>query len=181
VARPAAPIVRRPSYGAPFLHGPVIGRRPFVSYSPFVSLAPIYALPIWEVPIDPLPFDQARWYYSNPASPAQNNDQAELADRVDRLTQEIGRLQEELASREVRETPIGARESPETPSTPTLLIFRDGHRVEIQSYVIAGQTLWIVDETTAAKIPLSDLDLAATRRENLQRGINFLIPSPNKN
>jgi hypothetical protein len=45
----------------------------------------------------------------------------------------------------------------------------------VQNYMIAGQTLWVVDEQEATKIPLSDLDLDATRRENQANGVRFLL------
>jgi hypothetical protein len=37
-----------------------------------------------------------------------------------------------------------------------------------------GQTFWILDETNATAIALSELDIAATRVENERRGIRFL-------
>jgi len=52
-----------------------------------------------------------------------------------------------------------------------VLVFRDGRRQEIQSYAIAGTTLWIFGETEAVRIPLSSLDLEAMAKENLGRGI----------
>lgn len=55
-----------------------------------------------------------------------------------------------------------------------MLIFRDGHQIEIQGYAIVGQTLVTSSEDGFKKIPLSDLNLDVTRNENLKRGINFM-------
>ncbi len=59
-----------------------------------------------------------------------------------------------------------------------VLVFRDGHRMEIQNYAIVGQTLWVFEERVATKILLSDLDLDATQREN--RGSGLRLPSQEK-
>jgi hypothetical protein len=48
--------------------------------------------------------------------------------------------------------------------------------MEIQNYAIVGQTLWVLDEKLATKIPVSDLDIEATQQENHSRGMRFLAP-----
>ena len=61
---------------------------------------------------------------------------------------------------------------------PTVLVFRDQHKREIQNYAIVGQTLWNFSPQHAEKIPLADLDLAATVKANDDRGITFKVPAP---
>lgn len=58
----------------------------------------------------------------------------------------------------------------------TVLVFRDQHKEEVTNYAIVGQTLWNFSEQHARKIPLSDLDLAATTKANDERGVDFRIP-----
>jgi hypothetical protein len=58
----------------------------------------------------------------------------------------------------------------------TVLVFRDQHRQEVRNYAIAGGTLWVLNEQTAKKISLADLDLAATVRMNDERGVDFQVP-----
>lgn len=78
-------------------------------------------------------------------------------------------------------TPSSAAREPQagSPIIPaTVLVFRDHHKQEVQSYAIVGQTLW--NFTTAQqieKIALTDLDLAATVKVNNERGRSFRIPS----
>jgi hypothetical protein len=76
------------------------------------------------------------------------------------------------------ESPAAAQQ-PETKGNkiPTILIFRKGRREEVQNYVIVGKTLWIVTEQQARKLPLSELDLEATRKANQHRGVEFLPPA----
>ena len=99
------------------------------------------------------------------------NDSA-LRDEVDRLADEVERLREEQEARQAAPSP---RPAPEQ-APPTVLVFRDGHRSQVQNYGIVGQTLWVFTEQHA-KYPLSDLDLPATKSANEKRGIEFALPS----
>lgn len=61
---------------------------------------------------------------------------------------------------------------------PAVLVFRDGHKQEVQSYVIVRQTLWnFTAPQRIEKISLTDLDLPATVKANNERGRSFSIPS----
>lgn len=60
------------------------------------------------------------------------------------------------------------------PAPMTTLVFRDGHKAEVQNYAIIGDNL--IDVTRSAvikKIPLSPLDLDETRRVNEANGVDF--------
>lgn len=57
----------------------------------------------------------------------------------------------------------------------TVLVFRDGHKEEVQNYAIVGQTLWNFIPQHRQKIPLSDLDLQATAKANEERGVDFHV------
>ena len=66
---------------------------------------------------------------------------------------------------------------PPSPIIPlTVLVFRDQHQQEIQNYAIVGQTLWNFASQRTQKIPLADLDLAATEKANDDRGVTFRLP-----
>jgi hypothetical protein len=65
---------------------------------------------------------------------------------------------------------------PVTVQPTTVLIFKDGHRSEVVNYAIVGDTLFQFVEGRARKIPLSDLDLAATLKVNEDQGIDFAVP-----
>jgi len=70
---------------------------------------------------------------------------------------------------------------PDTQVVPTtVLIFRDQHKEEVQNYAIVGQTLWNFAQQHKQKIPLSDLDLAATIKANDDRGVEFHVPGANE-
>jgi len=59
----------------------------------------------------------------------------------------------------------------------TVLVFSDEHKQEIHNYAIVGQTLWNFNPQHTQKIPLSDLDIPATTKENEDRGVDFRLPS----
>jgi hypothetical protein len=62
------------------------------------------------------------------------------------------------------------------PLEPTTLVFKDGHKLEVENYAIIGQTLFDMTPGHARKVPLADLDLEATRRVNDERGVTFALP-----
>jgi len=65
---------------------------------------------------------------------------------------------------------------PETPQPTTTLVFKDGHQVEVENYAIVNQTLYDLTSGHPRKIALADLDLAATEKQNDDRGITFQLP-----
>ncbi len=60
--------------------------------------------------------------------------------------------------------------------SPTVLVYRDQHKQEIQNYAIVGQTLWNFAPGHTQKIPLTSLDLPATEKANDDRGVTFQVP-----
>jgi hypothetical protein len=62
------------------------------------------------------------------------------------------------------------------PQPPTLVVFKDGHTVELGNYAIVGANLFDLTPGHPRKIALADLDLEATRKQNDDRGISFQLP-----
>ena len=69
-----------------------------------------------------------------------------------------------------------AAESPVPDQPQTLLVFKDGHQLEVQNYAVIGDTLYDLTPGRHHKIPLADLDLASTAKQNDDRGIDFSLP-----
>jgi hypothetical protein len=65
----------------------------------------------------------------------------------------------------------------ETPEPSTVLVFRDQRKQEVQNYAIVGQTLFSFSGPRTQKIPIVDLDLAATAKANDARGVDFKVPA----
>jgi len=65
---------------------------------------------------------------------------------------------------------------------PAVLVFRDGHQEEVAKYTIVGTSIsvktdyWSTGSWTR-EIPIADLNVAATRQANQNRGAKFSLPS----
>ena len=158
-----------PSFGYGF------GYYPFNYYSPFPG----------PVSVVPDPITQGYGYDYGYGQDQYAQDQAAAQNQAD-LNYEVGRLSQEVEDLRQQQAMLAAPPpqpvapvlvTPPAPVTPTMLVFRDGHRMEIQNYAIIGQTLWILDQRASTKIPLTDLDLEATQRENAARGMRFSVSS----
>ena len=92
--------------------------------------------------------------------------------QIDRLENEVDRLRAEREARESQASQLLSK----TDAQPTELVFRDKHTEEVQNYAIVGQTLWILSAQRARKIPLTELDIPATKKANDDRGVEFQLP-----
>ena len=118
------------------------------------------------------------------AAATTNEQQSELQSEIEQLRAEIDRLREEedlrYRSQQERQAvpskPSSTEENSDKPSPPAILLLRDGRRREVQNYAVVGETLWIFTEQRADKVPLSELDLGATRKANADRDIDFILP-----
>ena len=58
----------------------------------------------------------------------------------------------------------------------TLLVFKDGHQLEVDNYAIVGDTLFDLSEGHRRRVALAELDLTATEKQNDNRGVDFVLP-----
>jgi hypothetical protein len=188
--RPGPSFGALPPAGFGAVHGPVHGFRPG---RPFNSVRPVVVAPafgyyspyFWPDPFYggaayyPYPasaYSAPAYTYSEPQPPAVSQNEIDLAYQVGQLSAQVEQLRQQQAVTSYTQPPAAPQSSTPSTSTPTVLVFRDGRRMEVQSYAIVGETLWVLDATAATKIPISDLDVDATQRENRGRGVRFLIP-----
>lgn len=77
------------------------------------------------------------------------------------------------------ETPQPVYVTPQpVPDQPnTVLVFRDGHELEVTNYAIVGSTLYDLSGGRTRKVALAELDLAATVKQNDQHGVEFQLPN----
>jgi hypothetical protein len=59
----------------------------------------------------------------------------------------------------------------------TVLIFKDGHELEVHNYAIVGTTLYDLSDGRTRKVALAELDLSATMKHNDDRGVSFQLPA----
>jgi hypothetical protein len=84
------------------------------------------------------------------------------------------------AAQPASETSDDPPADPEPPLPPTLLVFKDGHKLEVGNYAIVGTTLFDLTPGHSRRVALADLDLDATAKQNDERGIIFQIPQAPK-
>jgi hypothetical protein len=80
---------------------------------------------------------------------------------------------------ESQSTPT-AESAPAADQPATVLIFKDGHHVEVQNYAIVGEILYDMTSGHQRKVMLADLDIDATIKQNDDIGIDFRLPLPPK-
>jgi len=86
--------------------------------------------------------------------------------------------QDAYAPRSSERRASSASEAQPQPALPaTVLVYRDQHKEEVSNYAIVGQTLWNFSSQRTKKIPLADLDMAATEKANDDRGVAFNVPA----
>jgi hypothetical protein len=180
----------RPGFG--FRGGVSFGHNPrfFVNSRPFrsrrFSVYPYrfrnsYVYPYIAYPFYPLSYFDAYDYVSGPPS----YDYPAYATPYQYAPGE-GDYPDRGLAYQMREEGVGVYAKPTTPAPqtnapaprdrelpPVLLVYRDGRRTEVHNYAVVGQTLWIFSEDRAQKVPLTQLDLPATRKANEGRGIDF--------
>ncbi len=67
-------------------------------------------------------------------------------------------------------------ESAPEPADPTMLVFKDGRKLEVANYAIVGATLFDLTPGHPRKIALADLNLPETQKQNDDRGVVFQLP-----
>lgn len=67
-------------------------------------------------------------------------------------------------------------ETPVADQPRTVLVFKDGHQLEVQNYAVVGNMLYDLTPGHYRKIAIADLDLKATAKQNDDLGINFQLP-----
>jgi hypothetical protein len=116
-------------------------------------------------------------YYSSRVDSAIYDQEARVEQRLDRIEERLNRFLDRLET--VRPAPAQTTR-PSEPEPAAALVFRDGHKEEIQNYAVVGHTLWVFTEDRARKVPLAQINTEATNIANEQRGIELHLPKRNE-
>jgi len=180
-----------PARGGPTIHagpaGPVIPlhvptvpvrvtARPVVvpvaapSYSPFYAAGYFgYGAPYGSA------YTASSAYTSAPAATTDysyaGSDINDLNNQIQQLSAEVEQLRSDQMQRDADE--VAPRSTAD--EVPTILVYRDGHRMNIYNYAVTGDTLWVLTGRSSIRVLLSDLDLAATQTVNQDNGVRFLL------
>jgi hypothetical protein len=63
--------------------------------------------------------------------------------------------------------------APEPPSLPIILILKNGQKLEVQNYAIVDGMFWDFSKPNSKRIPLANIDLAASEKATDASGGSF--------
>jgi hypothetical protein len=152
-------------------HRPVF---PYYGYGPYRTY---FSYPLYPY-YYPLFGGDSDSYQQAPSASAPEQEGG-LSDQVAELTNQVQVLQQEQATREYLRPPAAEARATTSQEKPlsTVLVYRDGHQLEVQDYALMGNTIWVLGDQTTRKIPLTDLDLDVTQKLNADRGVEFVAPA----
>jgi hypothetical protein len=139
----------------------------------------------WGAPYYYLPPDYSSDYVSAPPPEAYPGPEAGGPDPVtqnlmmqqSQLGQQIQQLSDQLAT--LRAQQRGANEGPsappqeQEPTHPIKLVLRNGTTVTVQNYALMKGIFWDFSATPIKRIPVSSVDVSASRRATEEAGGEF--------
>ena len=115
----------------------------------------------------PQPYDNNDVPYQTQPYPPQPEDQPEPPPPPDPSPQQPNTS---------HRAPYGGAPSPAPAAPPVTLVFKDGRPHEqIYNYLLTANTLTVLDQNRR-DIPVSQIDVDATAKVNLQAGVTFSLP-----
>lgn len=151
---------------------------PFSSFAPFASFVPFSWSPFYSTPL----FDDSSYSSREDTEQVQraNAQVSDLTNQIELLRDQLQQMREEQSAPREAAPPRPPEPTRDEPRISTTLVYRDGHRSDVENYAIVGNTLWVFNDQRRKKIPLAELDLTATRQVNENQGVDFPVPTSDK-
>jgi hypothetical protein len=150
---------------------------PFYGSTYYVPYAyPVYVMPTYDGSAYGSSIEDMQPAVSERAGP----DAAEEVRReLESLRSTVRDYRDELRAKHVTEQPAPQAEpaQPAASQPQTVLVFKDGRQAAVGNYAIVGGTLYDLSEGRTKKVALAELDLAATVKQNDERGVEFRLPA----
>ena len=170
-----------PAFGFGHHHHRNFGNNTFVNPYYGATYYVPYAYPVYVM--DPAVYGSMGQDYNPPLeSDRVGPDVHEQVRReLDNLKSTVEDFRSELRQDEEQQQQVQAAapepEEPPANQPKTVLVFKDGHQLEVANYAIIGTTLFDLADGLTKKVSLAQLDLAATVKQNDARGLNFQLPA----
>jgi hypothetical protein len=104
---------------------------------------------------------------------ADPNLQADMmADQINRLGAELEQLKYGQQGQQLAPPPMAAQDS-QPPEAPVTLVLRNGQQLKIQNYAVMDQTFWDFTSQPTRKIPIANIDIAASVKATTANGGDF--------
>jgi hypothetical protein len=115
------------------------------------------------------PYDSSGYGYGpDPGTDQMMMNQAAMGQQLSQLSAQVNNL---MYGPNNAPAPAADQQTP--PPPPVTLVLRSGERLKVENYAIAGSTFWDFTQAGARKIPLSNIDLAASARATEATGAEF--------
>ncbi len=169
------------SYGAGRNYGSYrVGRNYYRSYRhvPYAYFFAPYYYPSLDYASSAYP--DYSYGYDMPADPnAQGDVMAEnmLGDQINRLSAEVDQLR--YGQSQPMAPAPASDQPPQPPSPPVTLVLRNGQQLRVQNYAVMGQTFWDFSAQPTQKIPIANIDVAASAKATIANGGEFPQLEPN--
>ncbi len=185
----SAPFARAPFRSSPFMSGRQFDGRfrhhrrffapPFGFFGSPFNYGYGYIPSFSEYPLFGPDSSSEQSYEAPPEAPPSSEDEGDaLENQVQRLSDEIEQLRQERSAGP--SSPVGAASAAlREERLATVFVYRDGRKLEARNYAVMGKTLWLLGDQSTRRVPLSDLDLATSRKLNEERGSDFSLPGSN--
>jgi hypothetical protein len=92
-----------------------------------------------------------------------------LGDQINRLSAEV----EQLKYGQPQVPVLQTRDDPQPPPPPVMLVLRNGQQLKVQNYAIMDQTFWDFSSQPTRKIPITNIDIAASAKATAAGGGEF--------
>lgn len=139
------------------------------SYGGFAPFFGGYALPSYLPTVEDS-------FASAPEPPPVDPTATMLTNEIDQLRGEIAQMKAQTSQPPPPVPAAPAVQEPVAPSPPTpatVIVLRDGRRLETSNYAIMDQTLWNFSARPIQKIPVNSIDISASEKANAERGVDF--------
>jgi hypothetical protein len=107
----------------------------------------------------------------NPSGAGYGSDPqtAYLTAQVQQLSDQLNAVEQQSA-----QPPVAQQTAPAPPPAPPItLVLKDGRHLQVQNYAVMDQTFWDFTSQPVKKIPLANIDIAASQRLSVANGAEF--------
>lgn len=146
-----------------------------------VGVLPLYSMPYYYAygdVVDPVDDSMEQGYGAvadrQKRDLQRQSEQQYNDDRLSRLEEQMDEMEKSPKKSQATET---EPQLPVADQPDTVLVFRDGHSIQVTNYAIVGDTIYDFSQGSRHKIALADLDLSATEKQNDARGLDFRLPT----
>jgi hypothetical protein len=98
-----------------------------------------------------------------------NLEGAMMADQINRLGAEV----EQLKYGQPPAPPAMTAQDSQPPDAPVTLVLRNGQQLKVQNYAVMDQTFWDFTSQPTRKIPIANIDIAASVKATTANGGDF--------